>query len=167
MYFSHFGILSWCSVAVVVVRWLCCPFLLSHPWETVTKAAMQKYPNPMNPGVVGVDVLDRGVDTQGRLHSRRLLSTEWGLPSMANTVSLSVQHCSPHPPGCFCSRKSLLLFWRTLLKVTLNLGMTSPSFQMPHILIPPLSYTDWLCKGITLLWKMYQAFTNRNMIWGL
>lgn len=59
----------------------------SHPWETVIKAAMQKYPNPMNPSVFGVDVLDRSVDTQGRLHSTRLLSTEWGLPSMAKSVS--------------------------------------------------------------------------------
>uniref|UniRef100_A0AAY5JY56 PRELI/MSF1 domain-containing protein n=1 Tax=Esox lucius TaxID=8010 RepID=A0AAY5JY56_ESOLU len=58
----------------------------SHPWETVTKAAMQKYPNPMNPGVVGVDVLNRHVDTQGRLCSNRLLSTEWGLPSLAKTL---------------------------------------------------------------------------------
>lgn len=62
-------------------------FKNSHPWETVTKAAMQKYPNPMNPSVFGVDVLDRSVDTQGRLHSTRLLSTEWGLPSMAKSVS--------------------------------------------------------------------------------
>lgn len=53
----------------------------------VIKAAMQKYPNPMNPSVFGVDVLERNVDTQGRLHSTRLLSTEWGLPSMAKTVS--------------------------------------------------------------------------------
>lgn len=53
----------------------------------VTKAAMQKYPNPMNPSVLGVDVLDRSVDTQGRLHSTRLLSTEWGLPAMAKSVS--------------------------------------------------------------------------------
>lgn len=48
---------------------------------------MQKYPNPMNPSVFGVDVLNRSVDTQGRLHSTRLLSTEWGLPSMAKSVS--------------------------------------------------------------------------------
>lgn len=58
----------------------------SHPWETVTNAAMQKYPNPMNTSVFGVDVLDRSVDTDGRLHSTRLLSTEWGLPAMAKSV---------------------------------------------------------------------------------
>lgn len=61
----------------------------SHPWETVTTAAMQKYPNPMNPSVVGVDVLDRHVDPSGKLHSHRLLSTEWGLPSIVKSVSVS------------------------------------------------------------------------------
>lgn len=62
-------------------------FVCSHPWETVTTAAMQKYPNPMNPSVVGVDVLDRHVDPSGKLHSHRLLSTEWGLPSIVKSVS--------------------------------------------------------------------------------
>ncbi|XP_034977861.1 PRELI domain containing protein 3B isoform X1 [Zootoca vivipara] len=57
-----------------------------HPWETVTTAAMQKYPNPMNPSVVGVDVLDRHVDTSGKLHSHRLLSTEWGMPSIVKSL---------------------------------------------------------------------------------
>uniref|UniRef100_A0A3B4BAR2 PRELI/MSF1 domain-containing protein n=1 Tax=Periophthalmus magnuspinnatus TaxID=409849 RepID=A0A3B4BAR2_9GOBI len=58
----------------------------SYPWETVVKAAMRKYPNPMNPSVIGVDVLDRGLDSRGRLHSHRLLSTEWGLPSIVRAI---------------------------------------------------------------------------------
>ncbi|XP_015268459.1 PREDICTED: PRELI domain containing protein 3B [Gekko japonicus] len=57
-----------------------------HPWETVTTAAMQKYPNPMNPSVIGVDVLDRHVDPSGKLHSHRLLSTEWGMPSIVRLL---------------------------------------------------------------------------------
>ncbi|PWA33590.1 hypothetical protein CCH79_00007448, partial [Gambusia affinis] len=47
---------------------------------------MRKYPNPMNPNVVGVDVLDRSLDSEGRLHSHRLLSTEWGLPSIVRAI---------------------------------------------------------------------------------
>uniref|UniRef100_A0A8C6KX87 PRELI domain containing 3A n=1 Tax=Nothobranchius furzeri TaxID=105023 RepID=A0A8C6KX87_NOTFU len=58
----------------------------SYPWETVIKAAMRKYPNPMNPNVVGVDVLDRSLDSEGRLHSHRLLSTEWGLPGIVRAI---------------------------------------------------------------------------------
>ncbi|XP_075993178.1 PRELI domain containing protein 3B-like [Genypterus blacodes] len=68
--------------------------IFNHPWETVTKAAMQKYPNPMNPGVFGVDVLDRSVDTQGRLHSTRLLSTEWGLPAIAKSIIGATRSCT-------------------------------------------------------------------------
>ncbi|XP_055478802.1 PRELI domain containing protein 3A isoform X2 [Psammomys obesus] len=47
---------------------------------------MRKYPNPMNPCVVGVDVLERSVDGCGRLHSLRLLSTEWGLPGLVRAI---------------------------------------------------------------------------------
>ncbi|XP_068171042.1 PRELI domain containing protein 3B-like [Antennarius striatus] len=60
--------------------------MFHHPWETVIKAAMQKYPNPMNPSVIGVDVLNRDIDKQGCLHSQRLLSTEWGLPSIVKSI---------------------------------------------------------------------------------
>nr|XP_045000000.1 PRELI domain containing protein 3B-like isoform X2 [Jaculus jaculus] len=63
--------------------------VFDHPWETVTTAAMQKYPNPMKPSVVGVDVLHRPVDPSGKLHSHRLLSTEWGLPSIAKSTNIS------------------------------------------------------------------------------
>lgn len=68
--------------------------IFNHPWEMVTKAAMQKYPNPMNPSVVGVDVLERNVDRQGRLHSTRLLSTEWGLPSIVKSLIGNVRTCT-------------------------------------------------------------------------
>ncbi|XP_076470409.1 PRELI domain containing protein 3B-like [Babylonia areolata] len=51
-----------------------------HPWETVVTASWRKYPNPHNPAVIGLDVVDRSVDQQGVLHSHRLLSTAWGLP---------------------------------------------------------------------------------------
>ncbi|XP_076966408.1 PRELI domain containing protein 3B-like [Callospermophilus lateralis] len=63
--------------------------VFDHPWETVTTAAMQKYLNPMNPSVVGVDVLDRHIDPSGKLHSHRLLSTEWGLPSIMKSISFT------------------------------------------------------------------------------
>ena len=58
----------------------------SHPWETVTTAAMQKYPNPMNPSVVGVDILDRHIDLSRTWHRHRLLSTDWGLPSIMKSL---------------------------------------------------------------------------------
>ncbi|PIK63011.1 hypothetical protein BSL78_00018, partial [Apostichopus japonicus] len=54
-----------------------------HPWETVAQAAWRKYPNPLNPSVIGVDVLDRKVDHHGKLISHRVLTTTWGMPSWA------------------------------------------------------------------------------------
>ncbi|XP_017264058.1 PRELI domain containing protein 3B [Kryptolebias marmoratus] len=68
--------------------------IFNHPWEMVTKAAMQKYPNPMNPSVVGVDVLDRSIDQKGCLHSKRLLSTEWGLPSIVKSLIGNPRTCT-------------------------------------------------------------------------
>ncbi|XP_041375118.1 PRELI domain containing protein 3B-like [Gigantopelta aegis] len=55
--------------------------VFDHPWETVVKAAWRKYPNPMNPSVTGIDVLDRYIDSNGVLQTHRLMSTSWGLPS--------------------------------------------------------------------------------------
>lgn len=75
--------LSSCSLLILFYLLFSC----SYPWETVIKAAMRKYPNPMNPNVIGVDVLERNLDEGGRLHSHRLLSTEWGLPAIVRAVS--------------------------------------------------------------------------------
>jgi len=55
----------------------------NHPWETVVAAAWRKYPNPMNPAVVGIDYLDRKVSPSGSLKTHRLISTHWGLPGWA------------------------------------------------------------------------------------
>lgn len=58
----------------------------NHSWDTVVTAAWRKYPNPHNPSVLGLDVLDRRVDSGGRLQSHRLLSTAWGIPSWARKM---------------------------------------------------------------------------------
>lgn len=66
----------------------CALVCFSHPWETVTQAAWRKYPNPLNPNVLGMDVLDRKVDKKGVLHSHRLMRTDWGLPNWVTNVSI-------------------------------------------------------------------------------
>ena len=53
--------------------------VFNHSWDNVVKAALQKYPNPLNPSVIGVDVIDRHVDDNGRLRSHRLFATQWNL----------------------------------------------------------------------------------------
>lgn len=59
--------------------------IFSHPWDTVTQAVWRKYPNPHNPAVVGTDVVERRVEN-GVLHTHRLISSRWGLPSWAQKI---------------------------------------------------------------------------------
>lgn len=59
--------------------------IFNHPWETVTQATWRKYPNPMNPSVIGIDVMDRKV-SDGILHTHRLICTKFGLPAWANNL---------------------------------------------------------------------------------
>ncbi|ESN93084.1 hypothetical protein HELRODRAFT_69402 [Helobdella robusta] len=57
-----------------------------HPWETVVQAAWQKYPNPMNPSVVGIDTVECSVEKPGKLLMHRILSTEWGWPNWVTSL---------------------------------------------------------------------------------
>ncbi|XP_064598930.1 PRELI domain containing protein 3B-like [Liolophura sinensis] len=65
----------------------------THPWETVVQAAWRKYPNPMNPSVVGIDVVERSVTPSGILKSHRLMSTAWGLPTWAVNILGASESC--------------------------------------------------------------------------
>jgi len=58
----------------------------SHPWHTVVQAVWRKYPNPMNPAVVGIDVIDRDIGPTGVMRTHRLISCEWGLPNWAQRI---------------------------------------------------------------------------------
>ncbi|KAK9504326.1 hypothetical protein O3M35_010686 [Rhynocoris fuscipes] len=57
----------------------------NHPWETVAQAAWRKYPNPMNPAVIGTDVIDRKV-VEGVLVTHRLVSSKWGFPRWVQSL---------------------------------------------------------------------------------
>lgn len=59
----------------------------AHAWEAVTQASWRKYPNPLSPQVVSVDVLDQHVDpSTGRLHTTRLLGVCSGLPGWLRPI---------------------------------------------------------------------------------
>uniref|UniRef100_A0A1B6J123 PRELI/MSF1 domain-containing protein n=1 Tax=Homalodisca liturata TaxID=320908 RepID=A0A1B6J123_9HEMI len=74
----------------------------NHPWETVAQAAWRKYPNPMNPAVLGTDVVDRHV-ANGVLYTHRLVSSKWGIPGWAQR-SLLVGPSNI----CYASEQSLV-----------------------------------------------------------
>lgn len=64
----------------------------NHPWETVAQAAWRKYPNPMNPGVIGTDVVERKV-VDGVLHTHRLVSSSWYFPKWAQALIGTAKIC--------------------------------------------------------------------------
>lgn len=57
----------------------------SYPWEKVVSAAVQKYPNPENDKVTGIDVISQQV-RNGQLHSERILETKFNVMSWASKV---------------------------------------------------------------------------------
>ncbi|XP_044743880.1 protein slowmo isoform X2 [Chrysoperla carnea] len=64
----------------------------NHPWETVAQAAWRKYPNPMNPAVIGTDVVERKV-VDGILHTHRLVSSKWGFPRWVSAIIGTAKIC--------------------------------------------------------------------------
>ncbi|XP_046386771.1 protein slowmo isoform X1 [Ischnura elegans] len=71
--------------------------IFNHPWETVVQAAWRKYPNPMNPAVIGTDVVERKVE-DGVLHTHRLVSSKWYFPKWAQSLigTANVCYASEH-----------------------------------------------------------------------
>ncbi|KAI3379149.1 hypothetical protein SNEBB_001474 [Seison nebaliae] len=56
-----------------------------HSWETIVNAALRKYPNPLNPAVIGIDIVDRKLE-RGILSTHRLIITQWNLGSYINMI---------------------------------------------------------------------------------
>ncbi|XP_017821987.2 PRELI domain containing protein 3B-like isoform X1 [Callithrix jacchus] len=114
--------------------------VFDHSWETVMTAVMQKSPNPMNPGVVGVNVLNRLVDPSGKLHGHRLLSTERGLLSIVKRLTAAarsknnVQEHSVDPVEKAMELKSTNISFTSMVSVDETL-MYKPHPQDPETTI--------------------------------
>lgn len=52
-----------------------------HPWSTVTQAFWRKYPNDYQNVVYGTDVIERYVAADGKLHSKRIIISDWKIPA--------------------------------------------------------------------------------------
>ncbi|KAK3610413.1 hypothetical protein CHS0354_008704 [Potamilus streckersoni] len=108
-----------------------------HPWETVVKAAWRKYPNPMNPSVVGLDVVDRFVDKDGILRSHRLMSTKWGIPDWAakilgrDRICYASEHSEVDPKKRMMTLRSRNLTFCNLITIDEQL-IYSPHPQDPN-----------------------------------
>jgi len=93
--------------------------IFDHPWDTVVHAAWRKYPNPLKPEVVGLDVVDRSVDKNGVLRTNRVVMTEWQIPSWV-TRCIGLQN-----PNHSFERSEVDIKARRMVLKTKNLNCTN------------------------------------------
>ena len=55
-------------------------------------AALNKYPNPVSPSVIGCDVIDRTINSAGVIYSHRLLLANWGIAPALNKLFNMSEH---------------------------------------------------------------------------
>lgn len=57
-----------------------------YPWETVTQAFWLKYPNPFSTHVLASDIIERYIDREGKLRTKRLLLKVSSVPSWGRSL---------------------------------------------------------------------------------
>lgn len=70
--------------------------VFSHNWETVVQSQFRKYPNPIQANVLGTDVVDRHVDASGKLHSHRIITSDWKLAPWVQSLIGMNKECYAH-----------------------------------------------------------------------
>ncbi|OZC08953.1 PRELI-like family protein [Onchocerca flexuosa] len=60
---------------------------MNHPWDTVTRAAWCKYPNPMNSNISGIDILRQHSLIDGSLRSERIIQSHFSIPTWATKLT--------------------------------------------------------------------------------
>jgi len=66
--------------------------IFDHDWTTIVIAALNKYPNPVSPSVIGCDVVDRTINPFGVIYSHRLLLANWGIAPALNKIFNMSEH---------------------------------------------------------------------------
>jgi hypothetical protein len=62
-------------------------FAFSYPWPAQTYAVLNKYPNPLAPHVISIDVVDRSILPDGTVRSERILGIQQDSPRWIRRVS--------------------------------------------------------------------------------
>lgn len=62
-------------------------FSFSYPWPAQTYAVLNKYPNPLAPHVISMDVVDRSILPDGTIRSERILGIRQDSPRWIRRVS--------------------------------------------------------------------------------
>jgi len=85
--------------------------VFNYSWETVAQSQWRKYPNPHNTAVLGTDVLDRFVSSDGKLHSHRIITSDWGLAPWVQTL-IGANRYVNHLKGLFNTTLKFVLQFR-------------------------------------------------------
>ncbi len=110
-------------------------FRYEHPWQQVTSAIFQKYPNPFAAHVLTSDVIDRHIDPEtGILHTTRLFLKKgtipkWGKSIFKQTEAYILEQSTVDPRA------------QTMVTVTKNLSMTKVMLVEETQTITPSTFT--------------------------
>lgn len=101
-----------------MVKFFQSSFEYHHPWDLVTGAIFQKYPNPFASHVLSADIIDQFVDPNtGNLHTIRLLLKRGIIPKWGRSLL--------HTPDAFIIEHSVVDPKQRIMKtVTKNLNHT-------------------------------------------
>lgn len=113
-------------------------FTYEHPWSTVTLAYFLRYPNPYARHVLASDVIDRYIDSDGCLHSTRLLLKkgklpEWGAKILNISETYIIEESIVDPRKCIMKTESRNLDHTRVLKVIENQTMTITADDKTHV----------------------------------
>ncbi|GAA5990611.1 hypothetical protein JCM10908_003153 [Rhodotorula pacifica] len=113
-------------------------FAFPYPWPAQTYAVLNKYPNPLAPHVISIDVVDRSILPDGTVRSERILGIQQDSPrwirrilrtpdvTYAREVSFIVPASTIHPrAGSSIPPSQVLLEPPKLLMASTNLSLSS------------------------------------------
>eukprot|EP00124_Ichthyophonus_hoferi_P001464 Ihof_evm7s77 gene=Ihof_evmTU7s77 len=90
-----------------------------HTWEDVSYAFLRKYPNPLSNHVLGCDVVRRDIDSNGTLHSVRLINKK------AKDKPRIAEYFTKGSNGWLLEESSIDPNGKTMVTITKNLTLRS------------------------------------------
>lgn len=73
-------------------------FAFSYPFPAQVFAALNKYPNPLAPHVISMDVLSRTIQDDGSIRSERIIGIQQDSPKWVTRVSVFFLTSTPGRP---------------------------------------------------------------------
>jgi len=107
--------------------------IFKHPWHEISMASWRKYPNPVRPDVLSVDIINKYFDPEtGVLTATRLITTHVRLPSFLesfydNPTVYCVEESVVDPRNKTMTLKSKNVTLSSLMEVEETCIYTSPS----------------------------------------